>query len=159
MSSRLDDDDVVVLEPAAISGYACFTHESVYWWPLHAEAVEREYRWSICEQSQFCCISAEKESILPFMGRRYHALKTNGNGSCAIHSVFGKPDAGDHDRLFVQHARQRAIETMGQSALQFRGRLQDDVLFDSVTSCIWGDYLLPVLYRENNIDNDMPIFD
>jgi len=150
--------DVEVFEPMGNDESERFAQDSVHWWPLRHDGVEPDYPWSFQVQCQTLLDTNEGAMLQEYVGRIYHFLHTNGNGGCSIHSLFGKPDVADGDRMFAKRARSRTIATIGRTAIEFRGRLQSDVFFDAVTSCIWGDYLLPILYKENNIHQGMEIF-
>ena len=150
--------DVEVFEPMGNDDSERFAQDSVHWWPLRHDGVEPDYPWSFQVQCQTLLDTNEGAMLQEYVGRIYHFLHTNGNGGCSIHSLFGKPDVADGDRMFAERARSITIATIGRTSLEFRDRLQSDVLFDAVTSCIWGDYLLPILYKENNIPQGLEIF-
>ena len=97
-------------------------------------------------------VCATGEGVCPRVAmlhdRRHRKIDTEGDGACAIHSVFGAPTADKAKRLFVADARERAAKTLGATALEFRDRLRAPHLYDSTCAALWRDLLLPVLYRE-----------
>jgi len=152
------DDDVQVIEAEGYDSAGHFTRNYVHWWPLTDAAAEEGLRWRVSPRGQRIADNDEDAALHPYMGKEYRSIATEGDGACAIHSLFGAPDACKGDKLFELNARQRAINTMGSNALQFQGRLGCEELFASVTSCLWDEYLLPLLYRENAIETPLQIF-
>ena len=90
-------------------------------------------------------------------GKDFRALDTEGDGACAIHSVFGVPTSVKSNKLFAETARQTAWCTMGDSAGEFRRRLKVACLYDSVVTCLWTDYLLPVLYEQCQVPTTLEV--
>ena len=80
--------------------------------------------------------------------KEYCTIPTNGDGACAVHSVFGVPCPARDNKLFVANARGRLVATFGRTAAEFRQRLQNDDLYTSVFSALWKDGLHPILLRE-----------
>ena len=125
-----------------------FTQQSVHWW--HGPPV-------LQQQPSLKLIGAVKpirssgfimhERIMALHEQPHRKIDTDGNGACAIHSVFGQPTMSVSSRLFVTAAREKAVCTLGSSAAVFRRRLQTPKFYDSITSALWLDLLLPVLYR------------
>ena len=77
-------------------------------------------------------------------------LKTNGDGACALHSVFGvpSPSAENGIEFFAVDARKRLVSTLGETAQQFEQRLNADWLLTNIVTELWGDGLRPILLRE-----------
>ena len=84
--------------------------------------------------------------------KSYCAVRTNGDGACALHSVFGRPWESSDGELFACDARAKLVATMGASVGQFRERLACDRLYDAVLSALWTDVLHPILLRECQVD-------
>ena len=80
---------------------------------------------------------------------RYHysVIATEGDGACALHSVFGRPCADRNNHVYAANARGMLVDAFGATAAVFRNRLQNDVLYSSVTSALWRDGVLPSLLQ------------
>ena len=127
-----------------------FTKESVHWWYANdAVSPQNPTSWKLIGHA--CKLSTEdagdgRQRIQQLSGQLFQKIDTDGDGACAIHSVFGAPSIELSNRLFVQNARARAIATLGDTASEFRRRLEGSSFYESICTALWGDLLLPILY-------------
>ena len=78
------------------------------------------------------------------------AMKTNGNGACAIHSVFGRPsEARGHQEMFKDNARTLATTCLGESANALLTVGIDKVHIDAICNSFWMELAKPYLQGEN----------
>ena len=131
-----------------------FSPQSVKWWPEH-DAAERTAStpWPIIGTAKRIIISGDggPERVHKLNGVLHEKIDTDGDGACALHSVFGSPTLrppSDRQKLFVTSARAKAVTTLGSTAAEFRRRLRTEHLYESIASALWLDLLLPILYRQ-----------
>ena len=82
-------------------------------------------------------------------GKQYCAVGTNGNGACALHGVFGRPQESSHKELFASDARAKLVGTFGDSVMQFRERVHDDMLYEAV--CLLCGEVFCIRYFYENV--------
>ena len=138
-----------------------FSPQSVEWWP-ERDATERaaSTAWPIIGAAKHIVISGDggPERVRKLNGMLHEKIDTDGDGACALHSVFGcptlRPPSGRR-KLFVTDARAKAVSTLGSTAAEFRRRLRADHLYESIESSLWSDLLLPILYRQLKQKTDL----
>ena len=77
---------------------------------------------------------------------RWCSVKTNGNGACSVHSVFGKPTVWQE--LECENARERAVQLMGKTFAEFKRRVRDDTVAETIATMLWGDLVYPCALRD-----------
>ena len=78
--------------------------------------------------------------LTPLLGRYYRTLKTNGDGSCALHSIYGVPS---RTGLRLNSARSFLASSWGDSAERFRTNVGDPALLEQLETFLWDDVLKP----------------
>ena len=74
------------------------------------------------------------------------AMKTNGNGACAIHSVFGRPsEACGNQEMFKDGARSLAVALLGKSADALLTIGVDKVHVEAICNSFWLELAKPHL--------------
>ena len=77
----------------------------------------------------------------------FDAYKTNGNGACAIHSVFGVP--GQYREYKCEEARQLLYESLGNTYSVFASKLKENSeLLDRWQRNVWLDMVLPCIKKD-----------
>ena len=89
------------------------------------------------------------EAVCTNVNRRAKRIVTNGNGACALHSVFGKPDA--RKELFCENARDIMWHYLQRPWSEVEGHLSQN-LAKAIQSKLWTDFLLPVVRGDAVID-------
>ena len=134
-----------------------FQKEDVLQWNANEGAFAEMKYLSILDQSLHVNVSSEDPTMAAYKDNRYHRILTEDDGACAIHACFGTPPVSSGSKLFCVDARLRALATFGDSATIFLRRLKSQALYDSITSCIWNDYLLPILREQCGLTLTKPI--
>ena len=80
---------------------------------------------------------------------RFRTVHTNGDGACAIHSVFGKPSSSG---LFLPHARTFLASALGATAQVFQHRVTDNMLLSEFQCCLWSDLVKPKAKQHVHLD-------
>ncbi len=70
------------------------------------------------------------------------ALATNGNGACAMHSVFGFPSVTQE--FFAGQARERAAHYLSTLVEASRSNAAAAGSLQSIRSSLWNEFVLPV---------------
>ena len=125
ISVGMSDPVDIPLEPhAPTRNFEKFTWRDVHSWEEHPErlccrTIGKPLRLFVDEGTApaFAGLQKDMEHI---------RLKTNDDGACALHSVFGLPtmDKQDGIEFFVSDARQRLVRTFGATAQEFQQRLK-----------------------------------
>ena len=97
--------------------HASFTNESVHWWPRKEDASPQDQtNWKLIgSPKKFSTEEAGNaaeslpQHIQRINGQLFYKVETDGDGACAIHSVFGAPSNEHFMKLFVENARARAV--------------------------------------------------
>ena len=81
------------------------------------------------------------------------AMKTNGNGACAIHSVFGRPsEAYGNREMFKDGARSLAVALLGKSADALLTIGVDKVHVEAICNSFWLELAKPHLQGESTTE-------
>ena len=84
------------------------------------------------------------QTVLSLTGKRCASVKTNDNGACAIHAVFGSPSAS-HE-LFHPQARKLIGEMLGTSLSVLKAKLGEEHQFlRAVITSLWSELAEPWL--------------
>ena len=97
-------------------------------------------------------------SIRQYAGAKFKTIITNGNGACAIHSVFGthRPTHGD---LFRPHARHFLRAKLGSTREEFRTGVSDNLLHKAVAEHLWMECIRPIARIKAKVDDQIPNVD
>ena len=145
------------LAMAGAATAAPFTRASVHWWPCVLAEVDAVQPWTCIGEVQEVSAPDAVGDLSALHAVRHVPVDTDGDGACAIHSVFGEPTFAKRGQLFVEDARARAVATYGGSVMEFRRRLQNDIRFDSIISELWLDHLLPILFRRIGVPSVLQV--
>ena len=75
-------------------------------------------------------------------GKRCAVVKTNDNGACAVHAVFGSPGIGRE--LYHPHARELIGELLGTSLSELKSKLGEEHQFlQPVMTSLWSEFAEP----------------
>jgi len=90
---------------------------------------------------------------LPPVVRRFHGasaepMRTNGNGACSIHSVWGNRVSGE---LFRSDARGFLRDAFGPTPEGFKLRLASEDLLSEMEVALW-ELLAPIAKKERDFD-------
>ena len=78
----------------------------------------------------------------------FKRVPTNGDGGCAIHSVFGNPS---ENGLFLHNARGFLRKTFAPTSAALRMRVHNNDLVDELAYFLWKDIVLPQAKRDAGI--------
>ena len=92
---------------------------------------------------------AVPEEIRQSVSDTHHAVATNGNGACAIHSVFGRPSTARE--LFCPGARELATHFLRMLPEAARSDEAAAHALNSIYTSFWNEFTKPVL---NNVPSD-----
>ena len=92
---------------------------------------------------------AVPEEIRQSVSDTHHAVATNGNGACAIHSVFGRPSKARE--LFCPGARELATHFLRMLPEAARSDEAAAHALNSIYTSFWNEFTKPVL---NNVPSD-----
>ena len=87
--------------------------------------------------------------VAAYAGRRFQALKTNGDGACAVHSVFGMLSGGEYRHPF---ARRFLSYKLGATAGELRDRAKNDVMVSEFFMWLWSDVVKPQAKTHADLD-------
>ena len=80
-----------------------------------------------------------------FQNAEFLRIPTNGNGGCAIHSVFGNT-LNEYDQLILPSCREFLHEQLGQTATEYERRVDDTFLFSAwVENDVWKDTIFNLI--------------
>ena len=110
---------------------------------------------SIVIHPQLFAMAMEAESDLPAdvlatMSKPMCAVRTKGDGACAIHSIFGTP--GSNQELLAPRARMLASDLLGES---WPNLLSDGAAQQHVTAIqvsLWHEFVLPYLRGSPSVE-------
>ena len=80
---------------------------------------------------------------------RFRTVHTNGDGACAVHSVFGKPSSSG---LYLPHAREFVASTFGATFQTFQERVGDSRLLSEFECSLWSDLVKPLAKQHVHLD-------
>ena len=92
---------------------------------------------------------AVPEEIRQSVSDTHHAVATNGNGACAIHSVFGRPSTARE--LFCPGARELATHFLRMLPEAAKSDEAAAHALNSIYTSFWNEFTKPVL---NNVPSD-----
>ena len=75
----------------------------------------------------------------------YHAVETNGDGACALHSVFGEPSAAKE--LFCPRARDIAVQYLSSLPQAAESDETAANLFACIKASFWDEFAKPLLNK------------
>ena len=79
----------------------------------------------------------------PFLGKKFVAVKTCGDGACALHAVLGSPT--DANELRFDDARANASCLLGPSYDEVVSRFGHNNLLESIAVSLWSELMVPYL--------------
>ena len=88
------------------------------------------------------------KSYFDSKGSRLHAVKTCGDGACAIHAAFGVPSAACE--LFRDGARNMAAALLGPDPEALLSDGVDPIYVNDIQDSLWCEYVQPIL--DSNTD-------
>jgi len=89
------------------------------------------------------------EAVFANIHRLARRIATNGDGACALHSVFGTPD--DEKELFFKNARKTMSDYLQQPWSAVEAALPNTLAI-AIQSNLWTGFLLPVLrYYDDDV--------
>ena len=77
------------------------------------------------------------------LSKSMYAVHTNGDGACALHSVFGRP--GPRGELFVRGARELAVRLLQALAQDSSGDPCTTDALQSIQTSLWTELAKPIL--------------
>ena len=83
--------------------------------------------------------------------RKCEVNKTDGDGACAIHAVFGEKHGGD---IHKKNARQFLRDTLGPTVAEFTRRLADNRILTELQQALWLELVKPCATRAANLGID-----
>ena len=83
----------------------------------------------------------------------FHALATKGDGACAIHAVFGKPDS--LQELFCNDARQYAINFLSRLPDAARADAMASSALKIIRTSFWHEFAKPKLNGNGSPESEM----
>ena len=86
------------------------------------------------------------DKVQRMTSQRWCSVETDGDGACSIHSVFGKPN--HEGKLKCDQARIRMTAMLGNSFAEFKKRVRDDTLVETIATMLWGDLVYPCALRD-----------
>ena len=122
-----------------LTGFAQVFADAMYKGCVELESVRISKQWKPL------IVNAPNPVICGLHGKLYCAIATEGDGACAVHSLFGEPCKFRNNNLYASQARATVVSAFGATAAAFRNRLQNDILYTAVTSALWKDCLHPIL--------------
>ena len=105
------------------------------WWEGSTGAVLVEPRPLVLAAGDLDAVPPE---LAPLLGRSCAELTTAGDGSCALHAVFGTPDVTTEE-LRLKNARGVLRNVLGEGLPQVRREMEE--VLDTVVSGLWTDFL------------------
>ena len=81
-----------------------------------------------------------------YVGRDFISARTVGDGACALHAVFGSPDA--KGELFRPNARVLAVALLGPSLEKLQVSHPGSMVLGAITASFWDEFVAPVLEGE-----------
>ena len=99
------------------------------------------------------CVDSPNPVLSSLHTKAYCAIATEGDGACALHSLFGEPSEFRNKNLYAPQARATVVVAFGATAAAFRNRLQNDILYTAVTSALCRDGLHPIVVQGIDADH------
>ena len=91
------------------------------------------------------------DSLKPHLSGQVCSAKTNGDGACAMHAVFGIPSASSE--LFLSDARKNAICALRTLPAAANGNVTAKHLYESLLTNIWVDFAVPYITGEPSAES------
>ena len=93
------------------------------------------------------CLADEGLVVMPQQNGKFRAVRTCGDGACALHAVFGTA-TGD-GVLAAPNARELAVRLLGPSEKALQDAEVPTAELTSVKSSLWGEFAVPAIQGEN----------